>query len=106
SLGPVISTVPVSVAVMVLPPILRRTLPALKARSAVGSWHLLDPVAALCNGNDPDWRRDSCGTEERLLSPIGRFVAGNHGAGPSGPTRRGDVARDQSSSRRRTTRTQ
>src|SRR5262245_26481029 len=28
---------------------------------------LLDPVAALCNGNDPQWRRYICGTEERCI---------------------------------------
>src|SRR5262249_56178337 len=28
---------------------------------------LLNPVAALCNGNDPEWRRYICGTEERCI---------------------------------------
>jgi hypothetical protein len=31
---------------------------------------LLDPVAALCNGNDPDWRRYICGTEERCIGLV------------------------------------
>lgn len=31
---------------------------------------LVDPVAALCNGNDPDWRRYICGTEERCIGLV------------------------------------
>jgi hypothetical protein len=31
---------------------------------------LLDPVAALCNGNDPDWRRDICGAEQRYIGLV------------------------------------
>src|SRR5258707_14176114 len=31
---------------------------------------LLDPVAALCNGNDPDWRRYICGAEARYIGLV------------------------------------
>ena len=31
---------------------------------------LRDPVAALCNGNDPDWRRHICGTEQRYIGLV------------------------------------
>jgi hypothetical protein len=37
---------------------------------ALFRWLLLDPVAALCNGNDPDWRRYICGTEERCIGLV------------------------------------
>jgi hypothetical protein len=30
-------------------------------------WLLFDPIAALCNGNDPDWRRYICGAEARYI---------------------------------------
>jgi hypothetical protein len=37
---------------------------------ALFRWLFLDPVAALCNGNDPDWRRYICGTEERCIGLV------------------------------------
>jgi len=42
----------------------------LGARRALFRRLLLDPVAALCNGNDPDWRRYICGTEERRIGLV------------------------------------
>jgi hypothetical protein len=38
--------------------------------TALFRWLLLDPVAALCNGNDPEWRRYICGTEERCIGLV------------------------------------
>jgi hypothetical protein len=40
------------------------------AYQALFRWLLLDPVAGLCNGNDPDWRRDICGTEESCVGVV------------------------------------
>jgi hypothetical protein len=37
---------------------------------ALFRWLLLDPVTALCNGNDPEWRRDICRTEERCIGLV------------------------------------
>jgi hypothetical protein len=31
---------------------------------------LLDPIAALCKGNDPEWRRYICGIEERCIGLV------------------------------------
>src|SRR5258708_680197 len=38
--------------------------------TALFRWLLLDSVAALCNGNDPEWRRYICGTEERCIGLV------------------------------------
>jgi hypothetical protein len=46
-------------------------LPRIPLRSqALFRWLLLDPVAALCNGNHPEWRRYICGTEERCIGLV------------------------------------
>src|SRR5262249_34863799 len=37
---------------------------------ALFRWVLLDPVAALCNGNDPKWRRYIWGTVERCIGLV------------------------------------
>ena len=34
------------------------------------SWPFFDPVAALCNGDDPDWRRYICGAEARYIGLV------------------------------------
>jgi hypothetical protein len=47
-----------------------RTLRQVRRKEALFHRLLLDPVAALCNGNDPDWRRYICGTEERCIGLV------------------------------------
>jgi hypothetical protein len=40
------------------------------SEQALFRWLLPDPVAALCNGNDPDWRRYIYGAKERRIWQI------------------------------------
>jgi hypothetical protein len=47
-----------------------RDLTSLGSPSVLALVLLLDPVAALCHGNDPDWRRYICGTEERWIGLV------------------------------------
>ena len=37
---------------------------------ALFRWLLLDPVAAPCDGNDPEWRRHIWGTVERCIGLV------------------------------------
>src|SRR5258706_6752819 len=46
---------------------------AIKGMAGAGdlfSWPFLDPVAALCNGDDPDWRGCICGVEARYVGLV------------------------------------
>src|SRR6185312_14069055 len=44
--------------------------PLRRCSQALFRWLLLDPVAAICNGNDPEWCRYICGTEERCVGQV------------------------------------
>jgi hypothetical protein len=45
-----------------------------RCSQALFRWLLLDPVAALSNGNDPEWRRYPRGTEERYIRLVIREI--------------------------------
>ena len=44
--------------------------PLRRCSQALFRWLLLDPIAAFCNGNDLDWRRSICRTEERCIGLV------------------------------------